>query len=346
MDAALTAAEDRLRSLTAQVASLEAGGGDDGGASALRRELETLRASVSTLARGSPAPSAEEQRPAPSAEGCEPIAIDVVRLQDITRERFREEYQRRNRPVVLTDALSEWPASSKWSTDFFRTEYGEAEVEVSLDGAQGGVKKHCKLREYIDSFEQLQAAAAGGAEGDDGTSTDEQYLPYLRAWQYEEAHPELSKDFLVPGGWLRKYFPDKLQQLPQHIRPPLTFIFIGPKGACSKLHCDVWHTSAWLAQLRKLAPRNLCNPPEHVPAPLPALVPDTHAVLLLAWFGTACGGDGRGSQALHVLPPRAHAASAQRDAWMGGPFEGRCCAQDHAQVLPCSAAFHRDNRTG
>ena len=152
MDAALTAAEDRLRSLTAQVASLEAGGGDDGGASALRRELETLRASVSTLARGSPAPSAEEQRPAPSAEGCEPIAIDVVRLQDITRERFREEYQRRNRPVVLTDALSEWPASSKWSTDFFRTEYGEAEVEVSLDWAQGGGKNHCKLREYIDAF--------------------------------------------------------------------------------------------------------------------------------------------------------------------------------------------------
>ena len=52
------------------------------------------------------------------------------------------------------------------------------------------------------------------------------------------------------GGWLRKYFPDKLQQLPAHIRPPLTFIFIGPKGACSKLHSDVWHTSAWLAQLQ------------------------------------------------------------------------------------------------
>lgn len=338
MDAALTAAEDRLRSLKTQVAALEAGGGDDGGASALRRELKTLRASVSALAHGSPAPTTEEQRP--------PIAIDVVRLQDITRERFREEYQRRNRPVVLSEALSEWPASSKWSTEFFRTEYGEAEVEVSLDGAQGGVKKHCKLREYIDSFEQLQAAAAIKAEGDDGSSTDEHYLPYLRAWQYEEAHPELSKDFLVPGGWLRKYFPDKLQQLPQHIRPPLTFIFIGPKGACSKLHCDVWHTSAWLAQLRKLA---LCDLSEPAPAPSSALAPDTPSVLLLGWLGTARGdggGDGRGSQALHVLPPRAHAASAQRDAWMGGPFEGRCCAQDHAQVLPCSAAFHRDNRTG
>ncbi len=187
----------------------------------------------------------------PGGEGCEPIPIDVVRLQDITRERFHEEYQVPNRPVVLSGALSEWPASSKWSIEFFREEYGDAEVEVSLDGAQGGKKNCCKLRQYIDSFQQLQAEAANTGNSSGHPNSTDHYLPYLRAWQYEESHPELSEDFLVPGGWLRKYFPDKLQQLPKHIRPPLTFIFIGPKGACSKLHCDVWHTSAWLAQIRK-----------------------------------------------------------------------------------------------
>ncbi len=200
------------------------------------------------------ADSVTDRRGRSGCEGCEPISIDVVRLQDITRERFHIQYQVPNRPVVLTGALSEWPASSKWSIDFFRNEYGDAEVEVSLDGAQGGEKKHCKLRDYIDSFEQLQAEAQEATTADNiggHANTPDHYLPYLRAWQYEDAHPELSKDFLVPGGWLRKYFPDKLQQLPKHIRPPLTFIFIGPKGACSKLHCDVWHTSAWLAQIRK-----------------------------------------------------------------------------------------------
>jgi hypothetical protein len=186
---------------------------------------------------------------------CKPRPIDAIRLQDITRERFREEYQKKNRPVVLRDALAEWPAFSKWSLDFFRESYGDAEVEVSLDGEQAGAKRHCALRSYIDSFGELEAPQPQPAEATQnasrsGEAPSTSYIPYLRAWQYEEAHPELSSDFLVPGGWLRQYFPDKLQLLPAHIRPPLTFIFIGAKGACSKLHCDVWHTSAWLAQLQ------------------------------------------------------------------------------------------------
>ena len=247
MDAVVLAeAQRRLSALRTQVVDIETGQG--GCTRDVRRELDALKAAAAALADR----VADRSGPL-GREGCEPIPIDVVRLQDITRERFHAEYKVPNRPVVLSEALSEWPASAKWSIDFFRKEYGDAEVEVSLDGMQSGEKNHCKLRDYIDSFEQLQAEVARSENPGDRANTTDHYIPYLRAWQYEESHPELSRDFLVPGGWLRKYFPDKLQQLPKHVRPPLTFIFIGPKGACSKLHSDVWHTSAWLAQLRELS---------------------------------------------------------------------------------------------
>ena len=72
--------------------------------------------------------------------GRPPLPIDVVPLREMTRERFRDEYQRPNRPVVLRDALAEWPASGKWSIPWFRENYGDADVEVSLDGAQAGAK--------------------------------------------------------------------------------------------------------------------------------------------------------------------------------------------------------------
>jgi hypothetical protein len=73
----------------------------------------------------------------------------------------------------------------------FGEHYGDAEVEVSLDGAQAGPKNICKLRDYIATLDALEAD--GAAHENDSSH----YTPYLRAWQYEEAYPELSKDFLV-----------------------------------------------------------------------------------------------------------------------------------------------------
>ena len=207
---ALALAETRLAALQSQVATLEAAGG--GGQEDLLKSLRVLRQSVAASTERSLAVDAkraalraevkaaaaandtlryQNEMAALSPDGMAPIPIDVIDLKDITRERFREEYQVPNRPVVLTNALAEWPASSKWSIDWFTDNYGDAEVEVSLDGAQAGSKNICKLREYIATLDTLEADAA--AHENDSSH----YTPYLRAWQYEENHPELSKDFLV-----------------------------------------------------------------------------------------------------------------------------------------------------
>ena len=114
--AALAAAEARLGALRGQVAAMEqqGGGGAAGGSAALRASLRALRLSVAPATERARALDArraalraevkaaaaangklryQNEMASLSAEGCDPIPIDVVRLQDITRERFREEYQ-------------------------------------------------------------------------------------------------------------------------------------------------------------------------------------------------------------------------------------------------------------
>lgn len=157
---------------------------------------------------------------------------------ELTLEQLQQ-FQRDNTPVVLRGALRELPAWGKWSLGWFKEAYGGSEVEVSLDGAQDGPKKVMPLGEYIASVEQAAAgrppdecgcthtsgpveaaAAAGGVMGSDDSS----YLPYLRAWQFDAAHPELMEDLKSPAAsahgadWLARYFLDKLKRLPKHVR--------------------------------------------------------------------------------------------------------------------------------
>jgi hypothetical protein len=57
-------------------------------------------------------------------------------------------------------------------------------------------------------------------------------------------YPELSKYYSFP-----KYFFDWFKVLPPFMRLPYPRIFIGPKGAVTPLHVDIWQTHAWLSQL-------------------------------------------------------------------------------------------------
>jgi ribosomal protein L16 Arg81 hydroxylase len=57
-------------------------------------------------------------------------------------------------------------------------------------------------------------------------------------------HKELLADYTIP-----KYFFDWFTFLPGFMRLIYPRIFIGPKGAVTPLHDDVWGTHAWLAEL-------------------------------------------------------------------------------------------------
>ncbi|EKX43168.1 hypothetical protein GUITHDRAFT_73345 [Guillardia theta CCMP2712] len=68
----------------------------------------------------------------------------------------------------------------------------------------------------------------------------------MRAWYFQEDHPELLQDFPNPP----ECFPDKFKALATEFQPPFTWIFIGPQGAFSPLHRDIWYTCAWMAQFQ------------------------------------------------------------------------------------------------
>lgn len=91
--------------------------------------------------------------------------------------------------------------------------------------------RRTKLGEYISKFEELKADGAR--------------VPYLRTWNALDDLPELRGQYTPPP-----HFVDGFQGLSEDSRPPFEWLFIGPAGAKTVLHEDIWGTDAWLAQLQ------------------------------------------------------------------------------------------------
>ncbi|KAK7471742.1 hypothetical protein BaRGS_00035624 [Batillaria attramentaria] len=54
------------------------------------------------------------------------------RISSPSRHKFFNEYLARSRPVIITDAMDNWPAMSKWTTEFLRDRYGDKIVPILL----------------------------------------------------------------------------------------------------------------------------------------------------------------------------------------------------------------------
>ncbi|KAK9821692.1 hypothetical protein WJX74_008781 [Apatococcus lobatus] len=139
---------------------------------------------------------------------------------------LQEGYIKRGLPVVIRELADCWPISQVCSLTSLRTTYGNVKAPVRCSG---GSWKRLKLCDFIESL--------GAYEGAD-------VKPYLRTWNFLEDVPELAALYQPP-----RHFQDHFQWLPEHQRPPFTWLFVGPRGAATPLHVDIWHTDAWLAQL-------------------------------------------------------------------------------------------------
>src|SRR5690606_25176364 len=65
-------------------------------------------------------------------------------------------YYATNTPVVLTQAISEWPALQKWTPEYLRERYGDVQIEI-VEGRDGNpycdrqyerVKRSTTMRRY------------------------------------------------------------------------------------------------------------------------------------------------------------------------------------------------------
>ena len=140
------------------------------------------------------------------------ILEPVERRAGLNRRRFRDEYQRPQRPVVLTDVATAWPALRKWTPEFLKTTYGHLKVKLFGDGSHGdnymSSVRSVRFDEYLEMLES-------------GPTDMRLFIFNLLAQA-----PEMRGDYTLPE------FMTGFSSL----RPPF---FFGGKGAHVPLHYDI-----------------------------------------------------------------------------------------------------------
>lgn len=186
--------------------------------------------------------------------------VTIERKRDLSPEEFaRDHLYGAGAPVIVVDAMTCWPALSKWSFDFFKEAFGSDFVTAAhgLDSSEVKLTKLATYFEYLDE-------PAGELAGFWVSSKDNRPLRqgpvaastpfYLLGWNAFEKHPELFDDIGPPPSFLD----DLTVALRPHVRDIFQLassreywsVYVGPEGSLSKLHCDFWSTHAYLAQVR------------------------------------------------------------------------------------------------
>lgn len=152
-------------------------------------------------------------------------APTVDKRMKLTFKDFENEYLKKNKPVVITDAISDWDALGKWTPEYFKNNYSD--MDIDLDGL--------KMGEFIDMVTDKNRS--------------ESELPYLRNKQLYDYFPELMADVLPMPVFMRpNWFNNKL--IPGRIRNRRTDLFIGGPGSkFPYVHWDNYHGYAWLFQI-------------------------------------------------------------------------------------------------
>jgi hypothetical protein len=159
-----------------------------------------------------------------------PAAAVIERRHRLSYDEFRRDFLIPRRPVIITGALDEWPAS-RWTPATLREKYGASTVHIK--------DQPTTLGEYLDRVER---------------SSVEDPVPYLRDQILKDVHPDIVADvtpfhpYIFPN-WLRgRYLPKPVSY--QLNRPSNVELFIGGLGTkLGELHYDFAHCHVALAQL-------------------------------------------------------------------------------------------------
>ena len=147
---------------------------------------------------------------------------NVPRCANLSKDEFVERFERPNRPVIITDVVTKWPAFSKWGDRRYIVDAFENEL-VHVGGYQFDMNQYY---EYIDK-------------------TNDEMPLYLFDKEFAAKSPVLKKDYEVPA-----YFEEDLfQVLGERERPDYRWLIIGPAKSGSSFHIDPNCTSAWNAVL-------------------------------------------------------------------------------------------------
>eukprot|EP00667_Euglena_gracilis_P006218 EG_transcript_6270 len=164
------------------------------------------------------------------------LAVDNIdRRAGLTLEEFIEQYDMPNKPVMITDVVSQWPAMKKWTREHLLALCGDTRFRC------GPVDM--RLRDYLQY----------------SSNCKEERPLYLFDCKFAENVPELADDYSVPA-----YFEEDLFKVLGPSRPDYRWLIIGPAGSGSSFHVDPNATNAWNGLVTG-AKRWLLFPPHRTP---------------------------------------------------------------------------------
>jgi hypothetical protein len=111
--------------------------------------------------------------------------IQRVSAADLSATDFVEKYEKLNIPLVITDAVKDWPAFEKWSTEYIVQSFGDAKMRAT--SAAAPIPVLFTAQEYFNYADQTQEEAP----------------LYLFERNFAAIAPNIDSDYHVPS-----YFAD------------------------------------------------------------------------------------------------------------------------------------------
>lgn len=138
----------------------------------------------------------------------------IPRVKTLTKEQFLREYFRPQKPVVIEQYITDWPAFDKWNLDYIKQIAGEKEVPLYDDRPvkhdEGFNEPHAKMKmaDYVDLLKKEPT----------------KYRIFL--WNVLKEVPVLQKDFKFPDFGIR-------------LMKGLPMLFFGGTNSYTFMHYDI-----------------------------------------------------------------------------------------------------------
>jgi len=211
-------------------------------------------------------------------------AIDRIHANDLTYSDFFHQFMEPNKPVILQGLTKDWKARKKWVQPSHSTSnkinvpnmkvltqrFGSEIAPVHVQ-SKGGftiarpnttemtVSNYSEWWQNHQLFQSLTPNEINELQID----LNEELL-YLKDWKFHSLHPEYNLyncPSFFQDDWLNKVMSQKYQ-----------FVYLGPKGTCTRLHADVLFSYSWST--------NICGIKRWY------LIPPEHTYLIKDCFGT------------------------------------------------------------